>query len=318
MLSLNQLRKAARQYANVWRVRRVYGTTRPDSVILPQSGGRLYIDPQDSRAWKVLVVGSARKFVRRNQRFWQNATQLPSLGLAVDVGVNYGECLLGHSYPTGLKLHGFEANPFLVPYLEKTLGEHPSRSQIQLHQGLVSDQPGPPGDFFVNRLWSGTSSALRPAAADQAEVVKVPTVSVDSTLAGSSNGDRPGGLVFKVDVEGYELRVLAGMRETLNRTAWSVGLIEFDVNNLRRAGESVEMGLSLLATQFRIFAFSSNTRVQRVEGFHDLARAFNKSSFHTDLLLVSRTAPDEVNRAVDSWGYGTAIAERAGARRAAA
>src|SRR5436190_3196432 len=214
MSIFRRLRNTIRRRIQLSAVKRRYGVERPSVVKLPGSNHPIHIDPQDPRAWKILAWAPLLGRLARNQTFWRQACGQLNPGLGLDIGLNFGECLFAADYGPRTELHAYEANPALKPYVSQSQAEHPARSQMKLHFGLVSDRPGPPQTFYIDQRWSGGSSAiagLHPEEASRYQAVDVPVISVDSTLA-QSPAARPGGtLVFKIDVEGYEFRVLEGM-----------------------------------------------------------------------------------------------------------
>ena len=281
-----------------------YGKLRPDRAKLVRSQRYVYIDPADPCAWKKQVTDPLRGVYPRNQRFWrQTCTQLAP-DLALDIGLNYGECAFAPDYAPATRVYGFEANVALQPFLERSLAEHPQRSQINLVWGLVGDHPGKSVEFFVDRAWSGGSTAAGPGQGRDArdfEKRTVPTVSVDATLAQADTN--PNTVVFKIDVEGYEARVLAGMKETIARATSMLGLIEFDAAMLARAGENVEDYWRFLQETFHVHAFLRNDDLIDVRGWpmDKLRPHFKADHFHTDLLLVMSPPGSAVWKFVEAW-----------------
>lgn len=283
---------------------------RPSVVTLPGSRNPIHIDPQDPRAWKILVMAPLFGRLARNQTFWRQACSQLNPGLALDIGLNFGECLFAADYGPRTELHAYEANPALKPFVSKSLAEHPARGQMRVHFGLVSAQPGPTQTFYVDQRWSGGSSAiagLHPEEASRYQAVEVPVISVDSTL-GHSPAARPGGtLMFKIDVEGYEFRVLEGMQKTLMAPRWSIGLVEFDTALLKKAGESLEAYFAFLTARFEIYAFVKETKATPAGSWDELRGLFRKPEFHTDLLLTSGETDDAVAAFLREWTTRGAI-----------
>ena len=172
--------------------------------------------------------------------------------------------------------------------------------------GLVGDQPGKSVEFFVDRAWSGGSTAAGPGQGrDTGDFEKrtVPTVSVDGVLASNGTSPAPSTVVFKIDVEGFEARVLAGMKETIARSTDLLGLIEFDAAMLARAGEDVEAYWRFLHDTFHVHAFLRSDELIDVRGWpmERLRPHFKRDHFHTDLLLVRSDAGSPVWRFVEAW-----------------
>ena len=147
MKSFQGTLKAMKRRLSTFVVRRHYGVSRPDIVRLPGCKARLHIDPSDPRAYKILVVAPLFGRVSRNQPYWKQACSRLAPSLALDVGMNFGECLFSADYARHTELHGFEANPRLKPFVTRSLAEHSARRQMHLHFAVVSDRAGPPVEF---------------------------------------------------------------------------------------------------------------------------------------------------------------------------
>lgn len=308
----NWIRQAANSFKH-WRqrklVRQHFGVEYPDSVQLPESPHRLYLDPHDPRAYRILLAFPLRGRVTRNQPFWRKGCTSLAPDLALDIGLNFGECLFAPTYAATTEIHGFDANPRLQPYVERSRASHPDGPRMNVHFGLVAEQPGPPATFYIDREWSGGSSAVAGLHASQKgrmEAISVPVSSVDSTL-----GQRPaqfGSLFFKIDVEGYEYRVLQGMQQILDASTWSVGLLEFDPHLHQHAGDDLAAYWNFLASRFQIFAFGEGTRARPVSKDWTVAQAeMGRQGKHTDLIVVGGTPTLEVSRFLQEWTTDSAL-----------
>jgi len=287
-----------------------YGTSSPKSVTLPGTEGNLYLDADDYRARKMLITNCCvRGRIPRNQRFWRMAVRELNPSTAIDIGLNYGECLLSTTYPEETQLFAFEANQNLKQYIDQTVAEHPNRDQIECLFQLVTDEAGE-SDFWINENWSGGSSAASPEATVDESKYKKTTVS--STTVDMVLGTRyaaTDNLFFKIDVEGYEYRVLLGMKKTFSATSRAVGFMEFDPILLERAGENVEEFWTYLRDEFRLYAFDHKDEMHDCQDFElkDLEAICGKS-FHTDLLLVkSDDAQSVIDQLCRSWKEPTTL-----------
>lgn len=281
-----------------------YGTYSPEAVTLPTTDVEIYLDSHDYRARKMIITNCCvRGRIPRNQRFWRTAVEVLQPETALDVGLNYGECMLSMRYPAETKLIAFEANLKLKEHIEKTIEAHPNREQIACVYQLATDKVEET-DFYINENWSGSSSAAPPDVAqtsDKFEKVTVTSTTVDQVI--SESGGAGESLFFKIDVEGYEYRVLLGMQNVLQQTQEAVGFIEFDPMLLRRAGEDVEQFWNYLLKEFRLYAFDQGQQLQDFQdySFSDLEFLCGKS-FHTDLLLVKSPRADErLRQIVQAW-----------------
>jgi FkbM family methyltransferase len=302
----NLFAQATRSF-KLWRQRRLvtrhFGTAYPESVQLPDSQNTLFLDPHDPRAYKILLASPLRGQVRRNQPFWRQGCTSLTPDMALDIGLNFGECLFAPTYAAKTEIHGFDANPRLQPFVERSRCSHPDGARMQVHFGLVADKPGPSATFYIDREWSGGSSAvpgLHASEKGRMEAITVPVSSVDAIL-----GPRParfGSLLFKIDVEGYEFRVLQGMQDILAACTWSVGLLEFDPHLLQHAGEDLAAYWNFLASRFQIFAFHQGTRARPVSGDWKVVQSeMALNGTHMDLIVVGGTPTPEVSQFLREW-----------------
>lgn len=144
----------------------------------------------------------------------------------IDIGVNYGEMLVGVDIPEGVELIGFEPNTSLHKVLRKTLETR--GIAIDLRAQAVADKPGA-ARFAVDRTWSGTSSLYdeRHDGSARWQLRGVQVTTLDEVLGGSG---RP--FCVKVDVEGFEREVVDGAARSLARTR-DVFVKEKDSTSLR-------------------------------------------------------------------------------------
>lgn len=213
------------------------------------AAGRLHVSDQDNRG----------RSLRRNAGVkhplvsytWRQIIKHLAPTVALDIGANYGEVALCARYPANCKVFAIEANPALIPYLERSLATHPERAQIRLVDKAASDRLGRIA-LTIDEKWSGTSSLVgampdpecrfKGAGPERTRSVEVDAVTIDKLLF-----DVPvERLAIKLDVEGYEAHVLRGMRETLSRADKFVAIVECDGDNLRRAGTPAEETLALM------------------------------------------------------------------------
>jgi FkbM family methyltransferase len=94
------------------------------------------------------------------------------------------------------------------PFMDQLVGAYPGSIAVQAAAGR---SPGE-GDFVVDPTLSGSSFLLKPKVG---EVRKVPIVTLDG-LAAQHRLEGP--FVVKLDVQGYELEVLAGAERVLQQT----------------------------------------------------------------------------------------------------
>ena len=104
-------------------------------------------------------------------------------------------------------------------------------------------------------------------------------IRVDDLLAEMPDG-RLRSLALKIDVEGYEGRVLQGMTGVLRRTGRFVGIVEFDADNLQRAGTPPADVLALMREFGTVARFGHDGQLVVVE-------STEPPPAHCDLIFTS-------------------------------
>lgn len=281
-----------RIYLNL-RVLMRYGTTQPHVVQLPRCSHRVSVDPDDPRARKKLIADGARGKVARNQQFWREACRQLRPSIAIDVGVNYGECLFSADYDSTMRVIGIEANPELAAHLEASRKMHQDRHRIELHNALADECSGGWTDFFIDRDSSGGSTAGKGLSEQYPErytQIAVPRVCLDELLQPSLEERLPGPILFKIDVEGFEFHVLKGMTQTFLANIDMIGLIEFDTRLLRAADTDPAELWSFIQEHFETHVFCGKFRMTCTSGmqFDELQPLLASQKNHTDVILVRR------------------------------
>lgn len=182
-----------------------------------EEGHRIYVKPTDPRA--LGLIANKGRIIRGSLELWRVALGLHEWQTVIDIGVNYGEMLVGVEIPAGAKLIGFEPNTSLHKVLRKTLEAR--GVAIDLRSQAVSDRPGT-ARFAVDRTWSGTSSLYdeRHDGSARWQLRDVEVTTLDEVLGGSGRS-----FCVKVDVEGFEREVVDGAAGSLEDTEhWALML----------------------------------------------------------------------------------------------
>jgi|GEM_PF-855286 FkbM family methyltransferase len=254
----------------------------PEKIKLPCSNS-LYVNPKENRGRALLIGNGVTQ--KRLSNFWANSVNKLKPDLVIDVGVNYGECIFSAIYPSNTAIYGIEANSSLFEYINRSKEEHPNKSQINIINAIASDTDGDEKVFFIDKHWSGTSSATYIPSHNLIEKVSVKSVKIDSLLSGQRSFRN---VLFKVDVEGYETLVLKGMTNLFINSESIVGFIEFNSEYIEKLGVSVDDFLNFIKEYFLIYVYREDDRL--IEATHlqfiDLQNLFGTSYIHTDLILI--------------------------------
>jgi FkbM family methyltransferase len=270
-----------------------YGSLRPTKVKLIRCDHWVHIDPTDRRATKKFVQDPLRGRVSPPSAFWNAFNKHLQPAVAVDVGVNFGECLFAVRYAERTRIFGFEANPRIAPFLEKSRQEHPDGSRMTLTHGLVSDEAAEDIPFFVNPTWSGGASAVA-ALNDEPGTLsfKLSARTLDSVIPRDLVQNQS--LLFKMDIEGYESRAFGGFWQTIDAAAFAVGFIEFDSSYITAAGESPEAYFHRLEKRFDIYRLDPSAKQVLLEVGNYSTLPISRAAdgrVHTDLILVTPETP---------------------------
>jgi FkbM family methyltransferase len=140
----------------------------------------------------------------------------------VDIGANTGYFAMLAAARVGAtgRVIAFEPNPAVFAQLQKHVALNGFESRVTVAQMALSDASNPAARFFVSQdlANSGLSSLTPPAemlaggGLSEAHTIPVRVDTFDNWL-GSSGLDHVD--LMKIDVEGAEARVIAGMRQSL-------------------------------------------------------------------------------------------------------
>jgi len=156
----------------------------------------------------------------------------------VDVGANYGGMCIGASRLIGPKgrIMAFEPNPLVHRFLARTLNGLPSTTAS--FEYACSDEEGR-AQFFVPRTSSGAAGFVAAYSnQDDARSFSVASKTLDSALRDDARLDSIS--LIKIDVEGFEMRVLRGAMQTIRRHKPRL-LIEINPEAMSLAGTHPEV-----------------------------------------------------------------------------
>lgn len=244
----------------------------------------LYINSAENRGRALLLKNGETQ--TRLTKFWKEAVVNFKPTIVLDVGVNYGECIFSTNYDTEVQIFGFEANERLIPYIERSRDEHKNKEQIKIIHALASNKTKQQQSFYVNSMWSGTSSGVTTKMHKAIERQTIDSIKVDSLFTDQELLQER--VLFKVDVEGFEAFVLYGMERLIQESKSCLGFIEFDSHYIRKSGTDIEEFLFFLKKHFEIYYYTSEDQLIKMdrtlmENFKDM---LGTKEYHTDLVLM--------------------------------
>lgn len=253
-------------------------------VILPHSQSPMFLNPREKRSRQVLLCKAQGQMPLKN--IWHQAIKRLKPEIVIDVGVNYGEFIFGERYPDSKRVIGIEANASLKPWLEQSREQHPDKSKIQIEIAIAAESSGDSRSFFVNAQSSGRSSAVKRSTDDWSEQ-EAQTIAIDDLV---TDLDLPNStVVFKIDVEGYEPKVMSGMTKLVAQSKDVLGLIEFNSTFIGQTGANPEEYLSYLKNHFSIVALPHKSEYKVLEevSLDVLSDITGNKEVELDLALLS-------------------------------
>jgi len=193
--------------------------------------------------------------------------------IVVDVGANVG--LLTRHFCRSVGARGrvfaFEPDPLIFEYLEFNTRSFKNK---ELAQCAISDNHEPA--LLHLNLNNGSSNSLLNRNSSE-ESVSVSCISLDEFL--KKHGDLVADII-KIDVEGAELNVLRGMRQTIERLPQLKVIIEYCPKNLKGAGIAPrEVFTELRSQRLNLQVIQPDGGLKAIYTFDDLECNMNPSGY---------------------------------------
>jgi len=189
------------------------------------NGKKIYVDARDiSLAPHIMIEGLWEAHVTRVIE-----QLLQEDDIFFDIGANFAYycCVAAPRLKNQLgrfNIHAFEANPDLIPLVTKTFDINGLRDSAVINNIAVSDKIGELTLHRDENLWGSASLRKEVARAKKETTYKVKTTSIDQ-YCNEHNIDRVD--VIKLDIEGYEDRAYAGMKQTIQKNPQLRIVMEF-------------------------------------------------------------------------------------------
>ena len=226
-----------------------------------RDGHRWLLNPADFSQSEFFWLG------QRDAWDTKHAKELIRAGDTVfDVGANFGYYAITFAAALGrdCEIHAFEPFPSNMIRLRKNIRMNGLDHVIHAHAIALADHEGV-GTMMTWDDNSGASTlALAPGAAVAAKDIELTTLDAFCEQRAITRLD-----FVKIDVEGFETRLIAGGARTIERFAPAM-MIEFHPPNLLRAGTSVDHLAALLADlNYKLWVAQRG----RLVPLHDLPRS---------------------------------------------
>lgn len=209
---------------------------------------------------------TVRQYERDELRFVRTAVRAGMR--VVDVGANVGlyTALFASKVGSDGKVAAFEPDPVSFEYLKKTVEANRFRNCQLMNVAASSSHDAM--TLFTSSENRGDNRLYANASADGSVPVEAVTLDEVLPLLGMSSID-----FLKMDVQGFEGKVVAGLVQTLRRSPALVVLMEFWPDGLSQAGSDAFALLQLFRGRgFTIYRLRSRGRLLRVEDDRALIR----------------------------------------------
>ena len=228
-------------------------------------GVKIVLNPRDPVVSGALFL---RVYEREELRLVRSLLR-PGM-VALDVGANLGfyTALLGQATGPQGRVIALEPDPENFSFLQRTVAANQFKN-VELIQAAAGREPGHL-TLYSSSDNRGDNRMYANELADRSEEVEV--VRLDDLLEQRGVMELD---FLKIDVQGYEGQVLAGLERTLRRSRRLVALVEFWPHGLRSAGTDPEAYLEqLLSWGFRIEELVEGQGPRVVEDVKALVNAY--------------------------------------------
>lgn len=215
------------------------------------------------RADRLLKIGAFRKafisayfFYKKSfeDPFWNLVQRRPEIfkgGDILDIGANIGytSCVFATALKPGSKIYAFEPDQISFGLLRETIRQKNLSAAIEAVQQAVGSSDGSL-KFWHNERHSAdhrvVTGQFSSACPDDSQISTVPVTTVDTFVQSRHLASIS---FVKIDVQGYELAVCEGMKNTLEKFPEAIVCLEYSPEALRELGFEPRMVLDFFRTR---------------------------------------------------------------------
>lgn len=265
------------------RLTNVYAIARRSGVLDTRAGRAVFASAYF--AYKRLLEDPYARLARARP-------ELFSAGHILDIGANIGytATVFARAAGEGFRVYAFEPESFNFALLERAARATAARGRIVPVRAAAGEADGTlnlwrnPAHHGDHRVVTGP---LAGSGLDPAEIDQVPVVRLDRFVRDAGIADRIG--LVKIDVQGYELAVLRGLRETLIASPGAAVTLEYMPEAMEALGFSPPDLLAELAHAGFTGHVVGHDGSLSAAGPAELDRAVDRSGY-VDLLFVRPAA----------------------------
>jgi FkbM family methyltransferase len=172
--------------------------------------------------------------------------------LVIDVGGNIGQTALMMAKAVGAKGKVISFEPFAETHdrFQKNLSINPNISNVRLEKLALGEKAAELEMYVENEKNSGGNRIKPQGEKTSSDIQKVTTVTLDEYYSKVGAGKIS---LIKIDVEGFEMKVLRGAQELIKKSKPDL-FVEVNDANLRLQGDSLEIMFNFLKENgYRIF-----------------------------------------------------------------
>jgi FkbM family methyltransferase len=249
-------------------------------IKIGNSDNSIFVDEEDLKGNSLIRHKGITQ--PRVVNFWRKIVKDFDPDIILDVGLNYGEILFSTNYKNSAKIFGIEPNINLRPYIKESIKKHINNKQISIYYKMASDKTLSHHSFYLDNERSGNSSIFNLPERQQT-LIKTKSIKIDDLMTIKQVNDKL--VLFKIDVEGCEWKVLKGMETTLKSCKQFIGCIEFNLEFLTKVDVNVLEFIKYLKNNFKIYHPTEEGVLIEVIGNEDF---FEQENFSNDLVIFPK------------------------------